>query len=143
MARKSNRVFSSYTLQISTSYRALTGASKSASMLQSGFTIIRDLGNAGFTRGKALKVDAPTIEESPIHVECKVFSTLEVPPMRTLFLANVEITTVQEHVCDEQERLIVSAVPFFGMTVGSGEFFTMGKQVGHIGQSVGKDDIKY
>ncbi len=97
----------------------------------------------GLTRGRALKVDAPTIEEAPIHVECKVFNTIKLPPVRTIFLASVEATTVQEHVCDKDERLIVSSVPFFGMTVGSGEFYTMGKRVGHIGQSVGNEGIKY
>lgn len=98
---------------------------------------------SGLTRGQAAKVDAPTIEESPIHVECTVFDTIEVPPVRTIFLAEVKATTVHEGVCDEQGRLIVSAVPFFGMTAGSGEFYTMGKRVGHIGQSVGRADIKY
>ncbi len=37
----------SYILQTSTAYRALTGGAKSASMLQSGFTTVRDVGNAG------------------------------------------------------------------------------------------------
>ncbi len=97
----------------------------------------------GLTRGQANKVDAPTIEESPIHVECEIFNTIPAPPDRTLFLANVAATAVLPHVCDENERLQVANVPFFGMTAGSGEFYMMGKRVGHIGQSVGKDDIKY
>ena len=98
---------------------------------------------SGLSRGKAVKVDAPTVAESPIHVECRVFDTVEVPPVRTVFLASVEATTVHEGVCDERGRLIVSALPFFGMTAGSGEFYTMGTLVGHIGQSVGRADIKY
>jgi flavin reductase (DIM6/NTAB) family NADH-FMN oxidoreductase RutF len=98
---------------------------------------------SGLTRGNGLKVDAPTVEESPIHVECRVFDEIRVPPVRTIFLAAVVATTVHEGACDENGRLIVPAVPFFGMTAGSGEFYTMGKAVGHIGQSVGRDDIKY
>ncbi|MBI3667716.1 MAG: flavin reductase family protein [Acidobacteria bacterium] len=98
---------------------------------------------SGLTRGKAVKVNAPTVEESPIHVECKVFHTLDVPPARTMFLAEVVATSVHEGACDEKGRLIVSAVPFFGMSAGSGEFYTMGKLVGHIGQTVGRTDIKY
>ncbi len=39
--------FTSYILQTSTSYRALTGVVKAASMLESGFTTVRDVGNAG------------------------------------------------------------------------------------------------
>jgi flavin reductase (DIM6/NTAB) family NADH-FMN oxidoreductase RutF len=98
---------------------------------------------SGLTRGRAVKIDAPTVEESPIQLECRVFNIIDVPPMRTVFLADVVATTVHEHVCDEDGRLMVPNVPFFGMTAGSGEFYTMGKAVGHIGMSVGRDDIKY
>ena len=33
--------------------------------------------------------------------------------------------------------------PFFGMTAGNGEFWTWKQKVGHIGMSVGRDDIRY
>jgi flavin reductase (DIM6/NTAB) family NADH-FMN oxidoreductase RutF len=98
---------------------------------------------AGLTRGKATVVDAPTVDECPIQVECRVFNTIDVPPMRTIFLADVVATTVLDGVVDEHERLIVPEVPFFGMTAGSGEFYTMGRSVGHIGHTVGRDDIRY
>lgn len=39
--------FTSYILQTSTAYRALTGVAKATSMLESGFTTVRDVGNAG------------------------------------------------------------------------------------------------
>ncbi len=95
------------------------------------------------TEGKAEVVNAPTVMEAPIQVECRVFNTIRVPPQRTVFFADVVATTVHEGVCDENGRLIVDNVPFFGMTAGSGEFYTMGRRVGHIGKSVGRDDIKY
>jgi len=98
---------------------------------------------SGLTRGTAAVVNAPTVEEAPIQVECRVFNTVDVPPVRTVFLADVVATTVHQGVCDENGRLIVEAVPFFGMTAGSGEFYTMGRAVGHIGKSVGRSDIKY
>lgn len=98
---------------------------------------------SGLTRGKAVAVNAPTVEEAPIQVECRVFNALDVPPVRKIFLADVVATTVLEGVCDENGRLIVPAVPFFGMTAGSGEFYTMGDLVGHIGKTVGRSDIKY
>ena len=98
---------------------------------------------AGLNREPASIVDAPAIKESPIHVECKVFDIIEVPPIRTIFLAEVVATSVLEGVCDDQGRLLVDSVPFFGMTAGSGEFYTMGEKVGHIGKSVGRSDIKY
>lgn len=99
--------------------------------------------HSGLTRGKATIVNAPTIVESPIHVECKVFNTVALPPVRTVFFAEVLATTVHENACDENGGLIVENVPFFGMTPGSGEFYKMGEKVGHIGQSVGRGDIKY
>ncbi len=98
---------------------------------------------SGLTRGSAVEVDAPTIEECPIHCECRVFDTIRVPPARTIFLAEVVATTVLEGAVDENERLRVDAVPFFGMTAGSGEFYTMGRVVGHIGKTVGRSDIRY
>ena len=63
--------------------------------------------------------------------------------MRQVFIAEVVATTVAEGVVDANERLMVEEVPFFGMTAGSGEFYTMGKAIGHIGQTVGRDDIRY
>jgi flavin reductase (DIM6/NTAB) family NADH-FMN oxidoreductase RutF len=98
---------------------------------------------AGLTRGAATTVDAPTIEEAPIQLECRVSHVLRVPPARTVFLADVVATTVHEGICEEGGRLIVSSAPFFGMTSGSGEFYTLGQKVGHIGQSVGRSDIRY
>lgn len=98
---------------------------------------------SGLTRGFATIVDAPTVEECPIQLECRVFNTIDVPPIRTVFLAEVVATNVLEGVVDDNERLIVPNVPFFGMTAGSGEFYTMGEAVGHIGQSVGRNDIRY
>jgi flavin reductase (DIM6/NTAB) family NADH-FMN oxidoreductase RutF len=98
---------------------------------------------SGLKRGVASVVKAPTVEEAPIQVECRVSQVLRVPPERTVFLADVVATTVHEGVCDADGRLRVSAVPFFGMTAGSGEFFTMGEKVGHIGQTAGRSDIRY
>ena len=95
------------------------------------------------TEGKAVVVDAPTISEAPIQVECRIFNTIAVPPQRTVFFADVVATTVLEGVCDKNGRLIVPNVSFFGMTAGSGEFYTMGKPVCHIGKTVGRNDIKY
>ncbi len=98
---------------------------------------------SGLTRGKATVVDAPTIAEAPIHCECRIIGSLEVPPVRKLFIAEVVATTVLGGVTDADGRLIVPNVPFFGMTSGSGEHYTMGSRVGNIGMTVGRTDIKY
>lgn len=98
---------------------------------------------SGLTRGKASKVDAPTVEECPIHVECKVTQRIEAPPKRVVYLADVVATTVRGDACDAAGRLNVGGCAFFGMTAGSGEFYTMGEKVGHIGMTAGRSDIKY
>ena len=98
---------------------------------------------SGLTRGRALAVNAPTVEEAPIQLECRVLRSIDLPPSRTVFFAEVVAVTVHEGVVDEDERLIVPAVSFYGMTAGSGEFYTMGEKVGHIGQTAGRSDIRY
>jgi flavin reductase (DIM6/NTAB) family NADH-FMN oxidoreductase RutF len=98
---------------------------------------------SGLTRGRATRVKAPTVEEAPIQLECRVRHTLRVPPARTLYIADVLVTSVHEGLCDADGRLNVPAAAFFGMTAGSGEFYTLGQRVGHIGQSVGRKDIRY
>ena len=98
---------------------------------------------SGFTRGQATRVNAPAVNEAPIQLECRVSHTLRVPPMRTVFIADVVATTVHEGVCDGDGRLRPDSAAFFGMAAGCGEFFTLGQKVGHIGQSVGRRDIRY
>jgi flavin reductase (DIM6/NTAB) family NADH-FMN oxidoreductase RutF len=98
---------------------------------------------SGFTRGVATSVKAPTVNEAPIHVECRVSHVLRVPPVRTVFIADVVATTVHEGICDDDGRLRPASAAFFGMMAGCGEFFTMERKVGHIGQSVGRTDVRY
>jgi len=98
---------------------------------------------AGFSKGTARKVDAPTVEEAAIQLECEIFDTIDLPPNRTVFFADVLTTSVKGRICDSEGRLIVEKVPFFGMTAGSGEFFTMGEKQGHIGMTADRDDILY
>jgi len=98
---------------------------------------------SGLTRGAASAVKAPTVNEAPIQLECRITHTLRVPPARTVYLADVVATTVHEGVCDADGRLIAASAAFFGMTAGNGEFHTLGQKVGHIGQSAGRSDIKY
>jgi flavin reductase (DIM6/NTAB) family NADH-FMN oxidoreductase RutF len=98
---------------------------------------------SGFTRGQATRVDAPTVNEAPIQLECRLTHTVRVPPMRTVFIADVVATTVLDGICDADGRLRPDAAAFFGMAAGCGEFFTLGQKVGHIGQSVGRRDIRY
>jgi flavin reductase (DIM6/NTAB) family NADH-FMN oxidoreductase RutF len=98
---------------------------------------------SGLTRGTATTVKAPTVNEAPIQLECRVSHILRVPPVRTVFIADVVATTVHEGICDQDGRLRPASAAFFGMMAGCGEFHTMDRKVGHIGQSVGRNDIRY
>ena len=98
---------------------------------------------SGLTRGTATVVKAPAVNEAPIQLECRVSHILRVPPVRTVFIADVVATTVHEGICDEDGRLRPESAAFFGMMAGCGEFYTMGRKMGHIGQSVGRRDIRY
>jgi len=98
---------------------------------------------SGLTRGTATVVKAPSVNEAPIQLECRVSHILRVPPVRTVFIADVVATTVHEGICDDEGRLRPESAAFFGMMAGCGEFFTMDRKVGHIGQSVGRNDIRY
>ena len=44
---------------------------------------------------------------------------------------------------DADGRLRPESAAFFGMMAGCGEFYTVDRKVGHIGQSVGRTDIRY
>jgi flavin reductase (DIM6/NTAB) family NADH-FMN oxidoreductase RutF len=98
---------------------------------------------SGLTAGTATTIDAPTVDEAPIQLECRVTHTLRVPPMRTVFIADVVATSVHDDICDEDGRHRPASAAFFGMMAGCGEFYTMDRKVGHIGQSVGRKDIRY
>lgn len=100
-------------------------------------------GLSGFTRGTAATVKAPTVNEAPIQLECRVSHILRVPPVRTVFIADVVATTLHEGICDADGRLRPESAAFFGMMAGCGEFYTVDRKVGHIGQSVGRTDIRY
>ena len=73
----------------------------------------------------------------------RVKHVIEKESSRTVFFAEVIATMVTPGICDDKGRLLVQNVNFFGMTPGSGEFYTMGDKVGHIGKTVKRSDIKY
>ncbi len=95
------------------------------------------------TRLPSKLIDAPGIAEAPIILECRVLSSHELPPKRTVFFAEVLRTSVQPGVVDNAGRLIPDSRPFFGMLAGCGEFWTFKEKVGHIGQTKGLNHIRY
>ena len=60
-----------------------------------------------------------------------------------LFIADVVRTTVRPGAADKAGRLKPQSREFFGMLAGCGEFWTLGRKVGHIGMTEGRYDIRY
>ncbi|MBK5111989.1 MAG: flavin reductase family protein [Candidatus Heimdallarchaeota archaeon] len=98
---------------------------------------------AGLTRVQSKLIDAPGIAEAPIILECRVISSHELLPKRTVFFAEVLRTSVHPGVTDSNGRLIPESKPFFGMLAGCGEFWTFKEKVGQIGQTKKIDHIRY
>ena len=97
----------------------------------------------GLTRLPSELIGAPGIAEAAIVLECRVLQEHRLPPMRTLFLAEVLRVSVHPDVTDVDGRLDSRARTFFGMTSGNGEFWSFGDRVGRIGMTVGREDIRY
>jgi flavin reductase (DIM6/NTAB) family NADH-FMN oxidoreductase RutF len=97
----------------------------------------------GITRLPSKLISAPGIAEAAIVLECKVISFHELPPNRTVFFADVLRTSVHPGVTEIDGTLIPTSREFFGMAAGCGEFWTLGKRAGHIGQTKGIDHIRY
>ncbi len=98
---------------------------------------------AGLTRVQSKMIDAPGIAEAPIILECRVISSHDLLPKRTVFFAEVLRTIVHPGVTDDKGRLIPQSKPFFGMLAGCGEFWTFKEKVGQIGQTKGIEYIRY
>ena len=97
----------------------------------------------GLTRLPSKTIQAPGIAEAAIVLECRVLQSHALPPKRTVFFAEVLRASVHPGVTDAEGRLDSTSREFFGMTAGNGEFWSFGRNVGNIGQTVGRKDIRY
>ena len=85
------------------------------------------------TAGRASKVSAPLIEESPVNIECRVTDVLELGSHH-MFLGQVEAVDVDERFLDAEGRFDLNAA---GLVVYShGEYMALGKKLGTFGYSV-------
>ena len=87
------------------------------------------------TRGKALKVKAPLIEESPVNIECRVTSVEELGS-HVLFLAKVEAVHADEKYMDENGKFDLKLAD--PIVYSHGEYYGLGKKIGKFGYSVKK-----
>ncbi len=91
------------------------------------------------TPQKSQKVSCPGIEESPVNIECKLHSIIELGS-HDLFIAEVLCVTVDGKYMDEKGRFDLGKADL--VAYSHGEYFTLGEKMGKFGYSVMKNDTK-
>lgn len=93
---------------------------------------------ARITPGKAAVVAAPTVEESPVSIECKV---VDIKPLGShdMFLAEVVNVLVDERYIDENDKIDMAAMDLIAYT--HGEYFDVSNPKGFFGWSVRKKKV--
>lgn len=87
------------------------------------------------TKGKSSKIEAPSIQESPVNIECKVKQVIELGS-HDMFLAEVVAVQVDEAYMDSKGRFDLNAAGL--MAYSHGEYLALGKKLGTFGYSVRK-----
>ena len=93
----------------------------------------------GLTMGKAFKVNAPVIAESPVNIECRVKKVLELGS-HDMFIAEVVAVGVDKRLLDEKGRLRLEDCGLIAYVHGA--YQALGKKLGTFGFSVKKERAK-
>lgn len=91
------------------------------------------------TPQKSVKVSAPGIAESPVNIECRVKTVLELGS-HDLFIAEVLCVTVDDRYMDENKRFDLGKADL--VAYSHGEYFSLGEKLGKFGYSVAKPQHK-
>lgn len=87
------------------------------------------------TKGKATTVNVPTIEESPLNIECKVKQVIELGT-HDMFLAEVTAVLADDKYMDENGKFNLNDSNL--VAYSHGQYFTLGENIGKFGYSVQK-----
>lgn len=87
------------------------------------------------TPGKAEKVYAPIIEESPVNIECKVDNILELGSHH-MFIAKVVGIDIDNDYMDKNGKFQLNKAQLIAYS--HGEYFNLGEKIGGFGYSVRK-----
>ena len=89
----------------------------------------------GLTPFESKYINAPSIQECPVNIECKV---TEIIPLGThdLFLAKVIGVTVEEKYMDKSGKFCLNETGL--VAYSHGEYFELGRKLGKFGYSVKK-----
>ena len=91
------------------------------------------------TAEKSVKINAPSIAECPISVECKVFDMRELGS-HTMFMADIVAVNVDSQYLDKEGRLMIEKCNL--LSYAHGTYFAPGDRVGTFGYSVRKKPSK-
>lgn len=88
--------------------------------------------DCGFTKRDSSQVLAPTIEECPVALECRV---VEIIPMGThdVFIADIVSVSCDEAILDSEGRMCFDKADL--LAYAHGEYFSLGEKVGVFGFS--------
>ena len=87
------------------------------------------------TRVPSKVVSAPTIMESPLALECKVFEVIE-SGTHDIFLADVVNVSCDEEILDKNGKIRMDKAGL--LAYAHGEYFALGKKLGNFGFSAAK-----
>ena len=89
----------------------------------------------GLTPQRSIMIAAPGIVESPINIECKVHSVVELGS-HDLFIAEVVCVTVDDKYLDDRQHFDMKKAGL--VAYSHGEYFELGEKLGKFGYSVAK-----
>ena len=92
--------------------------------------------DTGLTKGKADKVEAPLINESPVNIECKVRQILELGS-HDMFIGEVVAVDVDEKYMDENGKFDLDACKL--VAYSHGEYISLAEVLGTYGYTVRKE----
>jgi flavin reductase (DIM6/NTAB) family NADH-FMN oxidoreductase RutF len=87
------------------------------------------------TPERVSKINAPSVGESPVNLECKVTDIVKLGS-HDMFLADIVAVNVDEKLIDKNGKLHLDKANL--MAYSHGEYFELGKKIGKFGYSVQK-----
>ena len=93
----------------------------------------------GLTKEKSAVVEAPTIAESPVALECKVFDIIH-SGTHDIFMADIVNVSCDGEIIDGQGKIRFDKAGLIAYS--HGEYYALGKKVGRFGFSTDKKKTK-
>jgi flavin reductase (DIM6/NTAB) family NADH-FMN oxidoreductase RutF len=89
----------------------------------------------GLTKVKSAEVSAPTIKESPLALECRVFDVLHFGT-HDVFMADIVNVSCDDSILDKSGRICFDKAGL--MAYAHGEYYSLGEKIGKFGFSAAR-----